>query len=303
MSTDASSYKPPSSSHSDARRASNSSASSSSTSDSSESHSDLYFNSSDSAAASSSTGDTDTDTSSGDDDDDEEMPGLEPAMEEDDEEDDEDDWHGPYGGGPEVDGHGFNGDDEAEEDDESDGEDWFQDDEEISRRRTGFARLVAGEYRRLYSKRYLKPHHRQRERGPARLPFVLTHVKTHNPETFRSILRVSPSTFDALIARLSDDPVFFNNSQNDQIPVEQQITVVLYRFGHYGNAAGLARVAEWSGFGKGTVLLITRRVLTAILRADFLQTAVRFPTDVEKEAAKQWWRIIHAQPGGTAGCC
>ncbi len=191
MSTDASSYKPPSSSHSDARRASNSSASSSSTSDSSESHSDLYFNSSDSAAASSSTGDTDTDTSSGDDDDDEEMPGLEPAMEEDDEEDDEDDWHGPYGGGPEVDGHGFNGDDEAEEDDESDGEDWFQDDEEISRRRTGFARLVAGEYRRLYSKRYLKPHHRQRERGPARLPFVLTHVKTHNPETFRSILRVS----------------------------------------------------------------------------------------------------------------
>ncbi|GLB45344.1 putative retrotransposable element tf2 155 kda protein type 1-like [Lyophyllum shimeji] len=59
-------------------------------------------------------------------------------------------------------------------------------------------------------------------------------------------------------------------------------------FGHFGNAAGLDKVARWSGYSKGTVSLATRRVMTAVLRRDFMNQAVRPPTPEEKERAKRW---------------
>jgi hypothetical protein len=95
-------------------------------------------------------------------------------------------------------------------------------------------------------------------------------------------------TFDALVARLEHDPVFFNNSNHPQLAVELQLAVALYRFGHDGNAASLQSVANWAGLGKGTVHLCTRRVMTAVLRPSFMQQSVRMPTPAEKERAKRW---------------
>lgn len=99
---------------------------------------------------------------------------------------------------------------------------------------------------------------------------------------------MSPLTFDKLVAALETDPIFFNNSNHPQLPVEQQVAVALYRFGHDGNAASIQAVANWAGLGKGTVHLVTRRVMTAVLRPAFMQTAVRMPTAAEKERAKRW---------------
>ncbi|KAF8076628.1 hypothetical protein FPV67DRAFT_424863 [Lyophyllum atratum] len=116
-----------------------------------------------------------------------------------------------------------------------------------------------------------------------------THVDKHDrPDIFRRELRVSPYTFDRMVNRLLSDSVFSNNSQNEQMPVEDQLAITLYRFGHFGNAAGLDSVARWSGYAKGTVSLATRRVMTAILRKDFMDTAVQPPTQEEKERAKRW---------------
>ncbi|KIJ09092.1 hypothetical protein PAXINDRAFT_43034, partial [Paxillus involutus ATCC 200175] len=123
---------------------------------------------------------------------------------------------------------------------------------------------------------------------PAQLPHILTITKIQRPDHFRSILRVTPSTFDQLVAKLSPDPVFHNQGSYEQQPVEIQLAVTLYRFGHYGNAAGHSSVACWAGLGHGTVSLMTRRVMTAILRPHFMSSAVRFPTAEEKEAAKSW---------------
>ncbi|KAI0737910.1 hypothetical protein C8Q80DRAFT_1073008, partial [Daedaleopsis nitida] len=123
---------------------------------------------------------------------------------------------------------------------------------------------------------------------PGYLPHVLHVLKHERPDRFREKLRVTPATFDCLVDRLSDDPVFGNNSRNPQMPVEVQVAITLYRFGHYGNAAGLQQVADWAGCGKGTVELVTRRVMTAILRPDFLGEAIRDPTAEEKEKAKRW---------------
>ncbi|KAJ7125825.1 hypothetical protein C8R43DRAFT_898044, partial [Mycena crocata] len=105
---------------------------------------------------------------------------------------------------------------------------------------------------------------------------------------FRQELRVSPVTFDALVAALGNDSIFFNNSNHPQLPVDQQLAVALYRFGHDGNAASIQGVANWAGLGKGTVHLITRRVMTAVLCPGFMQSAVHMPTAEEKEKAKCW---------------
>jgi hypothetical protein len=91
------------------------------------------------------------------------------------------------------------------------------------------------------------------------------HLKAGRADHFRQALRVSPQTFDTLVARLENDPVFSNNSNHPQLSVEQQVAIALYRFGHDGNAAGLQAVANWAGLGKGTVHVCTRRVMTAVL--------------------------------------
>jgi hypothetical protein len=125
-------------------------------------------------------------------------------------------------------------------------------------------------------------------RGPAYLRHLLTVLKDARPDLFRQNLRVSPQTFDKILAKISDDDIFFNRSNNPQMAVEDQLAITLYRFGHDGNAVSLQGVANWAGVGKGTVTLCTRRVMVAILRRDFMQEAVRFPTEREKEAAKAW---------------
>ncbi|KAJ7131796.1 hypothetical protein C8R43DRAFT_895549 [Mycena crocata] len=125
-------------------------------------------------------------------------------------------------------------------------------------------------------------------RGPAYLPHVLGTMKDTRPDLFRQELRVSPFTFDKLVKNIAGDPVFANDSFNGQMPVEQQLAIALYRFGHSGNAAGLQKVANWAGVGKGTITVVTRRVMTAVLRPEFMAKAVRMPTVPEKEKAKAW---------------
>ncbi|KAI0753036.1 hypothetical protein C8Q80DRAFT_1053153, partial [Daedaleopsis nitida] len=112
---------------------------------------------------------------------------------------------------------------------------------------------------------------------PGFLPHVLQVYKHARPDMFRTELRVNPATFHRLVIRLQDDPVFTNQSPNAQLPVEVQIAITLYRFGHFSNAASLQKVANWAGYGKGMVDFVTRRVM-----------AIRYPTPEEKEEAKAW---------------
>jgi hypothetical protein len=139
----------------------------------------------------------------------------------------------------------------------------------------------------MYANRYEVPR-THIPRPPSTLRFVLEVWKTERPDFFRRELRVTPTTFDSMVERLQDDPVFTNKSENMQMPVKHQLAITLYRFGHDGNAASLDSVATWSGYGKGTIPLVTRRVMTAILRRDFIDESISFPTDEEKRKAKEW---------------
>ncbi|KZT25916.1 hypothetical protein NEOLEDRAFT_1156052 [Neolentinus lepideus HHB14362 ss-1] len=146
----------------------------------------------------------------------------------------------------------------------------------------------------MYEKCYEQP----RDKLPWAAGFlshVLDVLKTAQPEKFHENLCVSPHTFNKIVAALEKDPVFQNNSDNKQMPVEQQVAITLYRFGNDGNSASLQQVANWSGVAKGTVGLVTQHVMTAILHPDFMGEAVHYPTPEEKEAAKRWhdsWCLV-----------
>ena len=120
------------------------------------------------------------------------------------------------------------------------------------------------------------------------MPHTLDVLKAERPDLFREILRVTLYTFDKLHEKIKNDLIFFNNSNNPQIPVEEQLAITLYCFGHDGNAASQASVGQWAGAGKGLPALHTKRVMTALLRHSFMSEAVRLPTPEEKSKAKDW---------------
>ena len=139
----------------------------------------------------------------------------------------------------------------------------------------------------MYTSRYEIPRDGL-PRGPSYLHFVLVSLKTGRPDHFRQQLRINPTTFDALVTAIEQDPIFMNRSNNAQMPVEQQLAITLFRFGRDGNASGLQDVANWAGVAKGTVSLVSRRVMVAVLRPGFMEDAVKFPDNEEIEDAKEW---------------
>ena len=170
----------------------------------------------------------------------------------------------------------------------SDGDDEDSDGEDTTMPvRSHLQAFVHGELEGMYTNRYEAPRD-QHPRGPSFMQFTLDKYKTLRADLFRQDLRVTPETFDRIVDRISDHPIFFNNSTCPQAPVKDQLAITLFCFGHYGNAASLERVRKWAGTSKGLVKLATRRVMTALLSPEFMKDAVRLPTDEEKEEAKEW---------------
>ena len=140
----------------------------------------------------------------------------------------------------------------------------------------------------------------------SQLDLVLIDFKFHDPKHFRRNLRVSPSTFDSLLEMIDTHPIFANNSNVSQRPVIEQLAVAMYRFGHNGNAASVEAVAQWAGVSAGSVVNYTRRVMIAYLALH--DSAIRWPSEDEKEQSKQWvevascyaWRDGYCMVDGTA---
>lgn len=72
------------------------------------------------------------------------------------------------------------------------------------------------------------------------------------------------------------------------MPVDIHLAITLYRFGHYGNAAGTHEVALWAGVGYGTVRNATARVMVAICDERFHRATMPWPSEAEIESAKAW---------------
>ncbi|KAF8240131.1 hypothetical protein L208DRAFT_1552182 [Tricholoma matsutake] len=86
----------------------------------------------------------------------------------------------------------------------------------------------------------------------------------------------------------TDDEVFYNNSNNAQMPVEEQAVIALYHLGHYGNVASTLKVALQFGVGVGTVHLVTTHILKATCSQCFWSASVQWASPEAKAAAKEW---------------
>ncbi|KAF8573639.1 hypothetical protein K439DRAFT_1649956 [Ramaria rubella] len=138
---------------------------------------------------------------------------------------------------------------------------------------------------------------------------TLACYKTNHPSLFRSLLRVSPRTFNALLSKVQGHPVFQNNSENEQISVDSQVAIVLYRLGHFGNAASMEKVGLWAGYGYRTVDKGTWCVMTAVCDEGFRRVVMRWPNERQKEEVSDWveshlcvaWRGGWLMVDGTLG--
>ncbi|KAF7296686.1 DDE Tnp4 domain-containing protein [Mycena chlorophos] len=140
----------------------------------------------------------------------------------------------------------------------------------------------------MYERRYENPRTKKTRSKDPTMKVALDDYRYNDEEAFRGELRIWPKTFNRLVKKIENHPVFLNNSNNEQKPVEQQLAVALYQFGNYGNAASLRAISNWAGLGKGTISKCTTRVITAILGVGLLKKYVRMPTEDEKEEAKRW---------------
>ncbi|KAF8581873.1 hypothetical protein K439DRAFT_1618685 [Ramaria rubella] len=139
----------------------------------------------------------------------------------------------------------------------------------------------------LHSTRYLQDRIHIPKNG-VQLWLTLFRYKAEHLALFRSLLRVMPSMFDALLLKIQDHAIFQNNSEKQQLPVNQQPAVVLYRLRHYGNAASMQKVRLWAGFGYGTVDKCTWWVLTAVCDEGFRWVVMRWPSEIQKAEASSW---------------
>ncbi|KAF8549256.1 hypothetical protein OG21DRAFT_1556475 [Imleria badia] len=124
----------------------------------------------------------------------------------------------------------------------------------------------------LYSHQYLANRQPINKSGE-NLRLLLTDWKCGQPDVFRAHVRMTLECFDMLLATLQMDPVFHSQSNHFQMPIEMQLAIALYRFGHYGNAIDTKMVALWAGIEYGT---------------EFQRATLYWPSGPEKEAVKQW---------------
>lgn len=168
------------------------------------------------------------------------------------------------------------------------------DEDEIhAQRMSDFADLLQG----ISETRVINPHKVDK---CSQLYLVLVQFKFNDPKRFRRNLRVNPDTFDVLVARIEQDPLFSNNAYTQQFPVEIQLAIALYRFGHDGNAASVEGIAQWAGVSVGMVVKSTHHVIIAFLALH--DSIVRWPTESQKEEAKAWVQEASCDEWGEGFC-
>jgi hypothetical protein len=136
----------------------------------------------------------------------------------------------------------------ADGDDEEDSDSEDEDEDEESRRLSCHVRQAI---RHLYVQRYEVPRD-EMPRGPGYIYHVLDVLMPQRPDLFREELRITPQTFQKILSEIIDDPIFSNESHNEQRAVREQLAITLYHFGHSGNAASQQKVARWADAGKGS---------------------------------------------------
>lgn len=145
----------------------------------------------------------------------------------------------------------------AGNDSESDSDDSNEDDDDP------ITEAILKSIEDLYKERYTVPR-RDIPKTQENVRLLLDNHRKDFPDIFLCYTCVTPNCFNDLVNSIKNHPVFHSNSNNQQMPINKQIAITLYQFGHYGNAASTMKVALWAGVSCGTVRNITIRVMTAL---------------------------------------
>ncbi|KAL6572926.1 hypothetical protein OROHE_002402 [Orobanche hederae] len=105
-----------------------------------------------------------------------------------------------------------------------------------------------------------------RVRSPRSTEFLLSCALNLNITEFKQNFRCDLESLHRLVELLRPCPVFHNRSRCPQTDVTWQVCIALWRLGHNGNGAATAMQSMLFGFGVGTTVLFTRRVVTALLQ-------------------------------------
>ncbi|MBW0549858.1 hypothetical protein O181_089573 [Austropuccinia psidii MF-1] len=87
-------------------------------------------------------------------------------------------------------------------------------------------------------------------------------------EYFKQSVRTTKEVFIHLNSKIKDNLIFQNNCFNKQLPVSHQLAFTLERIGSNGNGTSVGRIAQNLKIGRGTVVMVSRKVLCAINSLD-----------------------------------
>ena len=138
----------------------------------------------------------------------------------------------------------------------------------------------------LYSSYYLNDHITIPKTGQL-LWILLTVYKEKHKVIFQSYLCIWPQTFNSLLDKICDDPVFHNNLENNQLSIDLQLAITPFHFGNYSNVVSIQKVGLWAGVGVGTVDLCTWRVMIVLCSEHFHHITMAWPNETNKEQAKE----------------
>ncbi|KAF5336987.1 hypothetical protein D9611_003110 [Ephemerocybe angulata] len=109
---------------------------------------------------------------------------------------------------------------------------------------------------------------------------------------FRHLFRVGRDTFDKLIDRISNDPVFVS-TKKPQRPVKYQLACFLIRYGQAGSDS--LDTAQKLAIGHGTVFLYCTRVSKALRRIK--SQVIKFPDEARQQEISDYIESVSGFPG------
>ena len=104
---------------------------------------------------------------------------------------------------------------------------------------------------------------------------------------FKKVIRMDPDNFQRLVSLLNTHPIFQNNSNHLQAPVELQIAIFLKRIGSKEN---IFELCSRFGIAEGTVYIYCKRVIISIL--SLKKTLVKWPTGEDKQDVHRGFKNI-----------
>ncbi|KAF8228637.1 hypothetical protein L208DRAFT_1290441 [Tricholoma matsutake] len=117
---------------------------------------------------------------------------------------------------------------------------------------------------------------------------ILDNHRIHQPNKFHHLVHINPLTFNSLVVRIEDHPIFYNNSNcpQPQLAPATQLAIFLNCASHYGNWAGPDNLADWVGKSTGTVKTCTHCVMVAILQLH--DEAFGLPTEEDSAQSSEY---------------